>query len=120
MAALTTMQAASELLHRAQTDEDLAEEVISGGLNPDLRYPDRKPMSELNDEDDDSDEVFVQIRMLLSSALSTGQLRKLARAIVLSWQAGYDSKLLRQVSLETFVCCVPYLCSTYMENISPH
>mmetsp|Transcript_23937 Transcript_23937/g.38179 ORF Transcript_23937/g.38179 Transcript_23937/m.38179 type:complete len:438 (-) Transcript_23937:4848-6161(-) len=85
----------SLLLRQAKTDEQLAQEVLAGGLNPDLHSAGRAV--ELVEEDEnESDEVFLQIRVLLTSALSSGQIRSLARAVVLAWQAGYDSALLRQ------------------------
>mmetsp|Transcript_22791 Transcript_22791/g.44791 ORF Transcript_22791/g.44791 Transcript_22791/m.44791 type:complete len:457 (-) Transcript_22791:395-1765(-) len=89
---------AAALLRKAETEEALASEVLEGGLNPALQVSgERKTPAELEEaEDDESDEVFVQIKMLLKSAMNSGQLRSLARAIVLAWQAGYDSKLLRQ------------------------
>jgi len=84
------------LLRKAKTDDQLAEEVVSGGLNPYTRDSHRSTEPLMGD-DDESDEVFAQIKFLLKSAMTSGQLRSLARAVVLAWQAGYDSKLLREV-----------------------
>ncbi|GBG32345.1 Hypothetical Protein FCC1311_085702 [Hondaea fermentalgiana] len=92
------MADAATILRRATTEEDLAQEVLFGGLRPSLHLQgERRSPAELEEEeDDDADEVFMQVKKLLTSAIESGQLKSLARAIALAWQAGQDSKLLRQ------------------------
>ncbi len=94
-AAVAASTGASSLLKKAKTDEQLAQEVLAGGLNPQLYGTERGPLGDVG-EADESDDLTMQIRMLLTSALNSGQIRSLARAVVLAWQAGYDSTLLRQ------------------------
>jgi len=87
------------ILREAKSDVELAKEVLEGRLQPKLH---RRQSGENggnpfeDDEEGEEDELFVQIRSLLSSALESGKLRSLARAVVLAWQANYAGPLLVQ------------------------